>query len=75
LIFFFSLIPAGAFSEDGKKHVNSVAVRLRKLQGIEQTKHQGKLKKSAIFFNHLFRLSFYIRDTTTCQRFSWNFWK
>jgi hypothetical protein len=50
LIFFFSLIPAGAFSEDGKKHVNSVAVRLRKLQGIEQTKHQGKLKKSSIFF-------------------------
>jgi len=37
----FSLIPAGAFSEDGKKHVNSTLVRLRKLQGIEQEKHPG----------------------------------
>jgi hypothetical protein len=29
------------FSEDGKRHVNAVAVRLRKLQGIEQAKHEG----------------------------------
>jgi hypothetical protein len=46
-MFVFSLIPAGAFSEDGKKHVISSAVRLRKLQGIEQVKHQGNLLNSA----------------------------
>lgn len=39
---FYSLIPSGAFSEDGKKHVTSMQVRLRKLHGIEQIKHQGK---------------------------------
>ncbi|CAF4742866.1 unnamed protein product, partial [Rotaria magnacalcarata] len=37
---YFSLIPAGAFSEDGKKHVTSSAVRLRKVQAIEQLKHE-----------------------------------
>ncbi|CAF1119590.1 unnamed protein product [Adineta steineri] len=37
---YYRLIPGGAFTEDGKKHVISSAVRLRRLQGIEQTKHQ-----------------------------------
>ncbi|CAF2145043.1 unnamed protein product [Rotaria magnacalcarata] len=37
---FYRLIPAGAFSEDGKKHVTSSAVRLRKVQAIEQLKHE-----------------------------------
>jgi hypothetical protein len=38
-------MPAGAFSEDGKKHVTSTLVRLRKLQGIEQVQHQGNIYK------------------------------
>lgn len=33
------MITTGAFSEDGKKHVNSAFVRHRKLHGIEQVKH------------------------------------
>ncbi|CAF4336056.1 unnamed protein product [Rotaria sp. Silwood2] len=37
---FYRLIPAGAFSEDGKKHGTSSGVRLRKLQGIEQARHE-----------------------------------
>ncbi|CAF1129204.1 unnamed protein product [Adineta ricciae] len=36
---YYRLLPSGAFSEDGKKHVISTAVRLRQLQGIELTKH------------------------------------
>ncbi|CAF3047913.1 unnamed protein product [Rotaria sp. Silwood2] len=38
---FYRLIPSGTFTEDGKRHVNSKAVRLRKLQGIELPKHEG----------------------------------
>ncbi|CAF2913796.1 unnamed protein product [Rotaria sp. Silwood2] len=37
---FYRLIPSGTFTEDGKRHVNSKAVRLRKLQGIELPKHE-----------------------------------
>ncbi|CAF3854357.1 unnamed protein product [Rotaria sordida] len=32
---FYRLIPYGMFTDDGKRHVNTKAVRLRKLQGIE----------------------------------------
>ena len=38
----FSLIPSGIFTEDGKRHVNSGPVRLRKHRGIEQSKHEGE---------------------------------
>jgi hypothetical protein len=43
--FFFSLMPNRALSHDGKKHVITVPVRLRKLQNIEppQPKHEGQL--------------------------------
>jgi len=42
--FLFSLMPSRALSHDGKKHVVTVPVRLRKLQGIEQPpKHEGLL--------------------------------
>ncbi|CAF0847934.1 unnamed protein product [Adineta steineri] len=37
---FYRFIPSGIFTEDGKRHVNSVPVRLRKLQGIELPKHE-----------------------------------
>ncbi|CAF0952093.1 unnamed protein product [Adineta ricciae] len=37
---FYRLIPSGMFSDDGKRHLTSEPVRLRKLQGIEQTKHE-----------------------------------
>jgi hypothetical protein len=39
--YIFSLIPSGIFSEDGKRHVNTGPVRLRKLRNIEQPKHEG----------------------------------
>ncbi|CAF3351676.1 unnamed protein product [Rotaria socialis] len=37
---FYRLIPSGIFTEDGKRHVNSKAVRLRKIKDIEQSKHE-----------------------------------
>jgi hypothetical protein len=38
----FSLMPQRALSNDGKKHVVTVPVRLRKMQGIELSpKHEG----------------------------------
>ncbi|CAF0719285.1 unnamed protein product [Adineta ricciae] len=37
---YYRLIPAGIFSEDGKRRVNTEPVRLRKYQEIEQVKHE-----------------------------------
>lgn len=36
------LIPSGIFTQDGKRHVTSGPVRLRRLQGVEQAKHEGR---------------------------------
>jgi hypothetical protein len=42
-------MPQRALSHDGKKHVVTVPVRLRKMQGIEQPpKHEGKICFSLI---------------------------
>jgi len=74
-------MPNRALSHDGKKHVVTVPVRLRRLQGIElPPKHEGLLffinhfnqKKKNFFFS--FRLSFYCCFIKTYQRFSRNFW-
>ena len=49
-IFRFSLLPNRALSHDGKKHVTTVPVRLRKLQEIEsQSNHEGSLISSEFF--------------------------
>jgi hypothetical protein len=40
------LVLSVAFSEDSEKHVVSSAVRLRKLKGMEQVKHQANLLNS-----------------------------
>ncbi|CAF1070651.1 unnamed protein product [Rotaria sp. Silwood1] len=37
---FYRLIPSGTFTDDGKKHINSKAVRLRKIHDIELPKHE-----------------------------------
>lgn len=39
----FRLLPHRANSIDGKKHVRTVPVRLRKAQNDEHSKHEGKL--------------------------------
>jgi hypothetical protein len=70
-------MPSRALSHDGKKHVVTVPVRLRKLQAIEPPpKHEGlkiiSIKKTTLLF--LFRLSFYWCFIKTYQRFSRNFW-
>jgi hypothetical protein len=71
-------MPNRALSHDGKKHVVTVPVRLRKLQAIESPpKHEGteiiSIKKKKTLFP-LFRFSFYCCFIKTYQRFSRNFW-
>jgi hypothetical protein len=37
-------MPRRALSHDGKKHVTTVPIRLRKMQGLEQRpQHEGKI--------------------------------
>jgi hypothetical protein len=37
-------MPQGALSQDGKKHIVTVPVHLRKMQGMEQRpQHEGKI--------------------------------
>ena len=74
---YFSLIPAGSFSDDGKKHVTSYAVRLRKLQGIEKKIHPGyfMIENLPSLTLDLFRLSFHFGFDETYQRFGRCFWK
>ena len=50
---YFSLIPSGAFSEDGKKHSTSSSTRLRKIQSIERTKHEGNFLILQIEFDFI----------------------
>ncbi len=70
-------MPQRALSQDGKKHIVTVPVRLRKIQGIEPLpQHEGKnlsvsLKEDNRFcFLVLFRFSFYCCFLETYQRFS-----
>lgn len=46
LLLLFRLMPQRALSHDGKKHVTTVPVRLRKLHTLPPVpKHEGKLRK------------------------------
>ena len=41
ILLFYSLLPHRTNSIDGKKHVRTVPVRLRKAQNDEHSKHEG----------------------------------
>jgi hypothetical protein len=36
------MIPSGIFKDDGKRHINTTPVRLKKLNGLERIPHEGK---------------------------------
>ncbi len=78
--FNFSLLPHRSNSIDGKKHVRTVPVRLRKAQNDEHSKHEGLHFENYLsikvffFFFRVIRWTFCNSDNSLYQRFSWYIW-